>query len=279
MQRQWGELLVEDQTLRIACTQLVSERSKEENLLKIEKFAKKAKSYGARMVVFPEVFMCYFTPDEPLEKRAKQAEGLNGHFVKSVSRISKEQGVSITVGMHETVEGSLKTYNTTITTDENGEIINVYRKTHLYDAFNYKESAFNQPSNNPFKVFDFDGFKVGVMVCYEARFPEIARTLALKGAEVILIPSAWVKGYNKEDHWLTLVKARAVENTTYIATSNQIGNIYTGITSFVDPLGIILHRMNETEGVILGEVSRERLTEARMTLPVLSQRNNTLYEL
>lgn len=268
-----------DQTLRIACTQVVSERSKEENLLKIERFAKKAKSYGARMVVFPEVFMCYFTPDEPLEERAKQAEGLNGHFVKSVSRISKEQGVSITVGMHETVEASLKTYNTTITTDENGEIINVYRKTHLYDAFNYKESAFNQPSNNPFKVFDFDGFKVGVMVCYEVRFPEIARTLALKGAEVILIPSAWVKGYNKEDHWLTLVKARAVENTTYIATSNQIGNIYTGITSFVDPLGIVLHRMNEAEGVILGEVSRERLTEARMTLPVLSQRNSALYEL
>jgi predicted amidohydrolase len=166
-----------------------------------------------------------------------------------------------------------------VTTNENGEIINVYRKTHLYDAFGYKESASVQPSDNPFKIFDFHGLKFGVMVCYEVRFPEIARTMALKGADAILIPSAWVKGYNKEDHWLTLIKARALENTVYIATSNQIGNIYTGITSCVDPLGVIIHRMNETEGFIVGEISKQRIIEARMVLPTLIQRNNKLYEL
>ncbi|MEM0272158.1 MAG: carbon-nitrogen hydrolase family protein [Thermoprotei archaeon] len=269
---------MDDQTLRIACTQVASSRSKEDNLQKIEKYARLAKRNGAEMVVFPEVFMCYFSPEDTLEQRSKQAESLSGKFVKTVREISRENGVSITVGIHESVEGSLKTYNTTVTTDENGEIINVYRKTHLYDAFNYTESAATQQSNNPLKVFRYGDFNVGVMVCYEVRFPEIARTLTLKGADIILIPSAWVKGYNKEDQWLTLVKARAIENTVYIATSNQIGNIYTGITSFVDPLGVILHRMNESEGYIVGEASRERLKTARHTLPLLTQRNKTLYE-
>jgi len=270
---------MEDQIIRIACTQVVSEISKEKNLLKIEKLVRRAKDYGAEMIVFPEGFMYYRSPEDPLEQSAKQAEGLDGPFVNSIQRISRENGISITVGMHESIKGSLKTYNTIVTTNENGEIINVYRKTHLYDAFGYKESASVQPSDNPFKIFDFHGLKFGVMVCYEVRFPEIARTMALKGADAILIPSAWVKGYNKEDHWLTLIKARALENTVYIATSNQIGNIYTGITSCVDPLGVIIHRMNETEGFIVGEISKQRIIEARMVLPTLIQRNNKLYEL
>ena len=76
-----------------------------------------------------------------------------------------------------------------------------------------------------------------------------------------------------------MIKARALENTVYIATSNQIGNIYTGITSFVDPLGILLHRMNENEGIIVGEVNKGRIEEARKVLPLLSQRRPSLYEL
>ncbi|PMP81541.1 MAG: amidohydrolase [Caldisericum exile] len=265
--------------LKIGLTQLLSSKNKEENLLKIEKFVKNAKNLGAEMVIFPEIFMVYFTSDDSLEKRVSEAESLDSNFVKSILKLSKQYNISITVGMYESIKNSLKVFNTTITTDDNGELLNVYRKTHLYDAFNFKESDFYEASNNPYKVFDFNGFKIGIMVCYEVRFPEIARTLALKGADVILVPSAWVRGYNKEEHWITMIKARALENTVYIATSNQIGNIYTGITSFVDPLGILLHRMNENEGIIVGEVNKGRIEEARKVLPLLSQRRPSLYEL
>ncbi|PMP92665.1 MAG: hypothetical protein C0171_00215 [Caldisphaera sp.] len=268
---------LQEKALKIGLTQLVSSKNKEENILKIEKFSKKAKNKGADMVVFPEVFMIYFSSEDSLEKRSKEAESLDGNFVKSILKISKEYNLSITVGMYESIENSLKTYNTIITTDDNGNIINIYRKTHLYDAFNFKESDFFKESKNPYRVFDFNGFKIGVMVCYEIRFPEIARILALNGADVILVPSAWFKGYNKEEHWLTMIKARALENTVYIATLNQIGNVFTGITSFVDPLGIIMHRMNEEEGIIFGEVDKERINEARKILPLLTQRKTDLY--
>ncbi|AFZ71218.1 putative amidohydrolase [Caldisphaera lagunensis DSM 15908] len=270
---------MDNNELKIGLTQLVSSRKKEENISKIEKFVKIAKNLGADMVVFPEIFMIHFTSDDSLEKRASEAESLDGNFVKNILKLSKQYNISITVGMYESIKNNLKVYNTTITTNDNGELLNVYRKTHLYDAFNFKESDFYEPSNNKYEVFDFKGFKIGIMVCYEVRFPEIARSLTLKGAEVIIIPSAWVKGYNKEEHWITLIKARALENTVYVATSNQIGNIYTGITSFVDPLGVILHRMNEDEGIIIGEVKKERLKEVRNILPVINQRRPNLYEL
>ena len=269
---------LQEKTLKIGLTQLISSKNKEENILKIEKYSKKAKNNGADMVIFPEVFMVYFSSEDSLEKRAKEAESLEGNFVKNILKISKQYNLSITVGMYESIENNLKTYNTTITTDDNGNIINIYRKTHLYDAFNFKESEFFLESNNPYNVFEFNGFKIGIMVCYEIRFPEIARILALKGADVILVPSAWFKGYNKEEQWLTLIKARALENTVYLGSSNQIGNVFTGITSFVDPLGIIIQRMNENEGIIFGEVNKERIYEVRKILPSLYQRKPELYK-
>ncbi len=265
--------------LRIGLTQLISSKNKEENLEKIEKFVKKAKELNADMIVFPEVFMIYFTSEDSLEKRAKEAETLDENFVKTILKLSKQYNIGITVGIYESIKDHLKTYNTIITTDDNGEILNVYRKTHLYDAFNFKESDYYEPSNNKYNVFEYKGFKLGVMVCYEIRFPEIARTLALKGSELIIVPAAWFKGYNKEEQWLTLIKARALENTIYIATSNQIGNVFTGIASFVDPMGIILNRMNEEEGLIIGEASKERLKDVRRILPSIYQRRRELYEL
>lgn len=180
--------------------------------------------------------------------------------------------------MYESIEKQAKTYNTTITTNAEGEIINVYRKTHLYDAFNFKESDYLLPSDNKLQIFEYNGFMIGTMVCYEVRFPEMVRTLALKGAEVIVVPSAWVRGYNKKEHWLTLVKTRALGNTVYLVSSNQIGNIYTWISCFVDPFGLIVQRATDQEGLILDEASKDRLNRVRELLPVLAQRNRAIYD-
>ncbi len=265
--------------LRIALTQLLSSKDKSENLLKIEKYISKAVSLKSDLVVFPEGYMFYSSPGDDPKIRSEKSESIDGPFVKAISSMARKYGLYVVFGMNEKIPGELKTYNTIVAIDNNGEIVNIYRKTHLYDAFTFKESDLNIPHDNKLKVFDIKNFKAGVMVCYEVRFPEIARTLALKGADLIIIPSAWVSGYNKEDIWLSTIKTRAMENTVFIGTSNQIGNIYTGISSFVDPLGILITRANEQEGLITGVVSKERLEYARNLLPLLSQRRRELYEL
>mgnify|MGYP001773203513 CR=1 FL=1 len=178
--------------------------------------------------------------------------------------------------MHERVPGELKTYNTVLTINDVGEIMNIYRKMMLYDAFGMRESNDTIPGKTKPKVFRINNVNIGVMVCYEVRFPEIARSLALDGAELIVIPSAWVKGYNKEDIWISTVKARAMENTVYIGTSNQIGNIFTGISVFADPLGILVQRATEEEGIFIQYVSKERIKYARKILPLLEQRKYLL---
>ncbi|MEM3193205.1 MAG: carbon-nitrogen hydrolase family protein [Candidatus Parvarchaeota archaeon] len=263
--------------LKIALTQLTASREKDENLKKIKKYAKEAAENKSDLVVFPEVFMFYFGTDEDLNLKFEKSESIDGKFVDSVKRISKEYHINIIFGMHEKSSDRPKTYNTTLAINEQGEVINLYRKTHLYDAFGMKESDQNVPGTDRPKIFKINDFNIGVIVCYEIRFPEMARILALDGADLIVVPSAWVKGYNKEDFWLSTVKTRAMENTVYIGTSNQIGNVYTGIAAFVDPLGILIERATEEEGMIIQRVKRERIIQARKILPLLSQRNTSIY--
>ena len=245
----------------------------------MEKYISKASKAHADVIVFPEGFMFYYGMNDSLKERSEKSEPVDGPFVKEVSKQARNYGINVVFGMNEKVTNELRTYNTTLTIGRSGEVIDIYRKTHLYDAFNMKESEKNIPSNNELKVYDVEGFKIGTIVCYEVRFPEMARTLALKGVEILIVPSAWVKGYNKEDNWLSVIKTRAMENTIYVGTSNQIGNIYTGISSFVDPLGIILSRANEQEGMIFGTASKERLSYAMDLLPLIHQRNTEVYDL
>ncbi len=265
--------------LKIALTQLKSSVNKEENLEEMKKVVKQAYENRAKLVVFPEMYM-FYAEKMSLEEKFNNAETLEGNFVKETKRLAKEYNLGIVVGIHERAQNDMRTYNTTIVVNNEGEVIHIYRKTHLYDAFNYSESKRIIRGDNKLEPFDYLGYKIGLMVCYEVRFPEIARTLALKGAELLLIPSAWFKGYNKEDQWETLVKARALENTVYVGTSNQIGNDFTGISMFVDPMGIVLERATEEEEyIIYGEVRKERLESVRKVLPVLAQRRKELYEL
>lgn len=266
--------------LTIALTQLKSSRNKEENLELMRKYIIEASEQKAKLVVFPEVFMFYSPEEESVEEKHVKSETLEGSFVTTLRKYAKEYNIGIITGLYEKVNGDLRTYNTVIAINNEGEIIKVYRKTHLYDAFNYAESKKVLPGNNKYEPFELYNFKIGIIVCYEVRFPEIARTLALKGAEALIIPSAWVKGYYKEDHWETLVKARALENTIYVATSNQIGNIFTGYSMLVDPLGFILERANEEEEyMIIGKIYKERIKKVRKVLPLLNQRRRELYEI
>ena len=264
--------------IRVSTVQLESSTEKDKNLEKVKKYAEIANKNSSDLLVFPEGFMFYSSPDEPLEKYLSKAEFINDNFVNSVKKISKEYSIPIIIGMHEKIKEVKRAYNTVIGVYDD-QIFLTYRKTHLYDAFGFRESDKTYASNNNFQTFKLKDFVFGVMVCYEVRFPEIARTLTLDGAEVIVIPSAWVKGYNKEENWFTLIKARAMENTVYLVTSNQIGNIFTGIASIVDPIGVILNRCSEEECIITSDLYKERIKKVRDVLPLLNQRRTDLYKL
>ncbi len=261
--------------LSFTLAQIRTEKEKEKNLEKIETIIENSKD---DIIVFPE-FSNFYVSDLTPEEVYKNAEFDESDFLNKVAATALQNKKWVILGVYEKSEEFPKTYSTVYVIGPDGKIKLKYRKTHLFEALGYDESIYLKRSNNKFKVFEINGIKIGLLICYEIRFPEVARSLALSGAEIIIIPSAWLKGYNKEEQWLTLVKARAMENTVYVLTSNQIGNIYTGITLAADPMGIIKARASEIEETIEVKISEDRLKSVRKNIPLLEQRRPELYEL
>ncbi|MCL4544658.1 MAG: hydrolase, partial [Chloroflexi bacterium] len=145
-------------------------------------------------------------------------------------------------------------------------------KIHLYDAFGHKESDKIKPGDGETLTFQLGGITFGAMTCYDVRFPELARCLVDRGAEAIVLPSGWVHGLLKEDHWEILVRARAIENTVYVVACDQVKNIYSGSSMVVDPLGVVRARAGEEPELLMGELTPDRIREARLKLPSLLHR-------
>ncbi|AWR93711.1 carbon-nitrogen hydrolase family protein [Acidianus brierleyi] len=262
--------------MRISTVQLITSRNKEENLRKIQQYIEKAKDTNSELVVFPEASMFFSPPDESPEILYEKAEDLEGPWITEVKKSAKENGINVILGIYER-SNNKKVYLTAVFIDKTGDLKYAYRKTHLYDAFSFMESERIEPGKEYYSPINIDGLKAGILLCYELRFPEISRTYALKGVDLLIVPAAWVKGYLKEDHLLTLAKARALENTSYLVLSAQIGNIFTGYSMVIDPLGVPISRATEKEGIITSEIDKERIKEVRDTLPVLYQRREDLY--
>ena len=150
---------------------------------------------------------------------------------------------------------------------------------HLYDAFGFKESLkFSRGDKIP-KLITTPIGKMGLMICYDIRFPELSRILTVNGSDIIVIPSGWIHGIMKEEHWITMLKARAMENGVYVIAPNQVGNIFCGRSMIVDPLGSILTDLGDKIGVEFVEIQRERIDEVRKTLPLLKNRRTDIYNI
>jgi predicted amidohydrolase len=119
----------------------------------------------------------------------------------------------------------------------------------------------------------------GLLICYDLRFPELSRLLTIKGADVLIAPSAWVAGEMKEEHWQTMIKARAIENGSYIVAPDQVGNIYCGKSLVVDPFGVVLLDMGKREGVEIVDIDKARIQQVRRSLPLLKNRRTDVYTL
>ncbi|MBC9734325.1 carbon-nitrogen hydrolase family protein [Nocardioides sp. zg-578] len=219
------------------------------------------------LVVLPEAFARDF--GEAGSDVGPYAEPVDGPFGTEVARVARERGTTVVAGMFETGPDPARPYNTLLV---RGGAQAAYRKVHLYDSFGYRESDRLTAGEVEPVVLDVAGTRVGLMTCYDLRFPELARLLVDRGAEVLVVPAAWVAGERKVDHWRTLVRARAIENTVFVLACGQPAPRYSGHSLVVDPLGDVLVEAGEGAGVLSAELRPEALEQARRTNPSLANR-------
>ncbi|WP_127129877.1 carbon-nitrogen hydrolase family protein [Georgenia sp. SYP-B2076] len=250
--------------------QLSATTDKTANLAEATDLVARAAAAGARLVVLPEYTMSY----EPgAASLLDAAETLGGPFAGAIARAAHEHGIAVVVGMTERpADGAARPANAVIAVNQGGELVGVYRKVHLYDAFGDRESDRLTAHRPEALVLELGGLHVGVMTCYDLRFPEMARFLVDAGADVLAVPAAWAAGPGKVDHWVTLARARAIENTAYVLASGQTGPHCTGHSMVVDPMGEVLASAGEEPGVVVAEVVAERISAVRERNPSLVNR-------
>ena len=258
----------------VAVVQHRASSDKQDNLARLAEAVAAAAARGAQLVVCPEAAMHGFgRPDTPL---APVAEPLDGPFVSGLAGVAARHSVTVLAGMFETVPGdAARAYNTVVAVGPDG-LLGHYRKLHLFDALGWAESSrlATAPAADPqaLLVLKFAEATVGVMTCYDLRFPEIARALVDRGCSLLAVPSAWVAGPVKEDQWVTLLRARAIENVCYVAAAAQPPPEYCGRSMVIDPDGICTASVGLPEGVAVAPVTEERVLATRERLPSLSHR-------
>jgi predicted amidohydrolase len=263
-----AELTIDDRTVAVAVAQFAPGDDRVHNRDVVAGLIAVAASRGARLVILPE-YSSYFT--DPLGPSfARNAESLDGDFVGALSAAARENDLFIVAGLVERTEESRKFSNTLVAVAPSGDVVATYRKQHLYDAFGARESEWVVPGalDDP-QTFEVDGVTVGLQTCYDLRFPEVTRRLADAGAQLVAVPAEWVRGPLKEFHWSTLLAARAIENTLYVAAADHPPGIGVGLSAVLDPMGVTLAALAETTGVAVAEVSTARVREVRERNPAL----------
>ncbi|GAB2463185.1 putative amidohydrolase [Conyzicola lurida] len=252
----------------IAVAQFAPVADSAANLASIRLLAERAAGRGATLVVFPE-YSSYFTPTLD-QGFVDAAEEVDGPFVTGLAALAAELGVHLVAGLVEKTGEASRFSNTLVVLDPAGQLIAVYRKIHLYDAFGGKESDWVVPGplDAP-QTFGWGGFTVGLQTCYDIRFPEVTRRLVDAGADLVLVPAEWVRGPLKEHHWRTLLTARAIENTVYLAAADQAPPIGSGNSMVLDPMGIELATVGESTDIAVAWVSPQRIAETRVINPAL----------
>jgi len=273
-------------TLRVAAVQMNSGDDKAANLAQAEQLIEQATQGGAQLVALPELW----TYLGPAQGNAANAETIPGPLINRLAALARRHQITLHCGsMLEAPDApgvNPRPYNTAAVLNPDGQIIAKYRKIHLFDAnpsgsaAPYMESESIQPGSE-IVTFEAEGVQIGLATCYDLRFPEVFRILALRGAQLILLASAFTMQTGR-DHWEVLVRARAIENGLYLLAPNQVGahppgrNTY-GRSMLVDPWGTVLAQAPDVPGVILAEISLKRLADVRRQIPSLANRQPQAY--
>lgn len=264
---------------RIALAQMRSSEDKQKNLKKSIELVGEAARKGADLVCFPEFQMAFSPASQSASQLTGIAETVRGHFVLSLAAAAKKNKIGVVATIYEKSGRPQRVHDTAVMISPAGKLSSVYRKLHLYNALGFKESAKLVPGIAIVKPARTNVGSVGLLICYDLRFPELSRILTVKGADVLVAPSAWVAGEMKEEHWQTMVKARAIENGSYVVATDQVGNIYCGRSMAVDPFGVVLVDMGQREGIEVVEIDKLRVQQVRKSLPLLKSRRTDVYRL
>jgi predicted amidohydrolase len=268
--------------MRAAAIQLNSTADPAENLAVADRLTRAAAADGASLIVLPEKWTAMGT-DEQLRAAAQTLDGPAVQWARATAR---ELGVELVAGsIVERVAGREKLANTCVHVAPSGELRAVYRKVHMFDVQvagrSYRESDLEDAGEEIVESTTTDDVGLGLSICYDVRFPELYRILALRGALVFPLPAAFTLATTR-DHWETLVRARAIENQAFVVAANQIGEHPGGARSggrsmIVDPWGIVLAQAPDGVGQIVAELDLDRQREVRETLPALANRRGEVY--
>ena len=268
--------------MRAAAVQLNSTSDKARNLETADRLVRRAAADGARLVVLPEKWSVLGTGADLREG----AEPLDGPAVSWARDVARELGIDLIAGsVSERVAGEPKLRNTSVHAGPGGEIQAIYRKIHMFDVeiegTVYRESEHEEPGDEPVLSATEDGVELGLTVCYDLRFPELYRILAVRGARVLTVPSAFTLATTR-DHWEVLLRARAIENQAFVVAANQIGEHAPGLRSggrsmIVDPWGLVLAAAPDEETVITADLDLAQQERIRDRLPSLANRQPSAY--
>ncbi len=265
--------------MRVALCQIPVSSRPSVNLKRVQLAMYNAAEQGADLAVFPEATLVRFGSE-----LAAGAEPLDGPFCSGLAAAAKESGIALVAGVFEPAPDG-RVYNTAVVYDGGGGLVTSYRKLHLFDAFGQRESDDVAPGSSVVTC-TLGGVPVGLQICYDLRFPELSRALAVRGASLLLVPAAWAAGLFKEEHWVTLVRARAIENTVWVAAVGQVpdpdetrhrhlGGV--GRSMLVDPFGVVRTDMGPAPGMVVAEVDPELVEEVRTTVPSLANRRADIF--
>jgi deaminated glutathione amidase len=269
--------------VRAAAIQLNASDDVERNLETADRLVRRAADLGAELIVLPETW----TVMGAREQMIAGAQPLDGPAISWARATAAELGVDLIAGsLSERRDGEQLLANTSVHVEPGGEIGAIYRKIHLFDVEIdggvYGEASTFQAGSEIVTTTLADGTLAGLSICFDLRYPELYRILALRGAELISVPSAFTLRTTR-DHWEVLLRARAIENQCFVVAPNQIGEHPGGLRSggrslIIDPWGVVLAGATDTEGVIVAELDFDVLRRVREQLPTLSRREPVAYD-
>ncbi|MFD0363877.1 carbon-nitrogen hydrolase family protein [Nocardia sp. GCM10030253] len=264
--------------LDVAVVQFAPGTDPSANLAALREHVRVAGERGAKVVIAPEYSM--FAVSRLDERVVAAAEPLTGPFVTGLGAIAREFGVHLVAGIVEEVApGADRIRNTLVALAPDATLVARYRKVHLYDAFGHLESDIVEPGEieTP-ATFVVDDVTFGMQTCFDLRFPEGVRRVAAAGAQVLVLPAQWIPGPSKVDQWTTLLRARAIENTMYVAAADQCAPRGAGASMIIDPTGGVLAELGDEPGVLTAGIDLEQLAAVRTTNPSLALRRFTITE-
>jgi predicted amidohydrolase len=268
--------------MRAAAVQLSSNPDRDRNLEAADRLTRAAAAQGAELVLLPEKWPVLGTP----EQTAAGAEPLDGVALAWARGAARELGIDLVAGsIAEHVAGGARGFNTSVHIGPDGEDRAVYRKIHMFDVEvggrSYRESAHEAPGDEIVLSELADGSGLGMTICYDLRFPELARILAVRGAKLLTVPAAFTETTTR-DHWEILLRARAIEDQCFVVAANQVGEPAPGLRTggrsmIVDPWGLVLAQAPDRETFIVADLDLEQLDRIRTKLPSLANRQPAAY--